>query len=88
MRLVQRQVGRFLANHAARADSLSVFNWCRLFSSSANNNENAGGQGLRDRSRSCLKGGWAMLEKSPPNNGRAHNDRAHELTSAICGKDA
>ena len=66
VRLVQRQVGRFLANHAARADSLSVFNWCRLFSSSANNNENAGGQGLRDRSRSCLKGGWAMLEKSPP----------------------
>src|SRR5258706_14490124 len=49
VRLVQRQVGRFLANHAARADSLSVFNWCRLFSSSANNNENAGGQGLRDR---------------------------------------
>jgi 3-demethylubiquinone-9 3-methyltransferase len=30
VRLVQRQVGRFLANHAARADSLSVFNWCRL----------------------------------------------------------
>jgi len=77
VRLVQRQVGRFLANHAARADSLSVFNWCRLFSSSANNNENAGGQGLRDRSRSCLKGGWAMLEKLPPNNGRASTTIAH-----------
>src|SRR6266481_8291774 len=37
--------------------SLSAFIWRRVFSSSANNNENAGGRWLRDRSRSCLKGG-------------------------------
>src|SRR5215471_18213899 len=52
----------------AEFHSLSAFNWRKLFFS-ANNNENAGGRWLRDRSRSCLKGGrLAMLQKLPLNH--------------------
>ena len=45
-------------------------------------------RGLRDRSRSCLKEGWAMLEKSPPNNGRASTTIAHMSWPLQSAKDA